>query len=487
MSGNLHGRMAKGAMWSFLEKGGQQGISFLVFMVIARVVGPTEYGLANVCFVIFTLVNLLILAIVDGIVNLQIEDDERLSTLFWGVMGMGVVLALLCLASAVPLAIAMDEPRLRDLILWFSIIPLLLAFASVPTMILMKELDFRIYALRSLSASTIGGAVGIAAAFNGYGAYSLIFQQITLFGVANLVVWVSVKWRPKFSFHRDLLGETIRPGLKMVGSTFITVIEREVPRVLIMFLMGPLSLGFYSFVARVRYAVQDIIVNPPFSVLYASLAKLKHDRAGQVAILDVFVMLTGSLIFPALTAAAVAAPLYMTLFFGHKWDGVVPLLQVFILCGTVPPLQGIVREMLRSHNRLQSFLRLQAIYVASVLIATTVVLPYGLVPIAVATLVVGVIFLPIYFAALQKWEGVSLWPALLHLWAPLVSSALMAAAIHGYGQSVYAAENPWARLVIALCLGGIVYCIAASLLMRRDIRRVVTFIKTRRVNRVQAS
>ena len=81
----------------------------------------------------------------------------------------------------------------------------------------------------------------------------------------------------------------------------------------------------------------------------------------------------------------------------------------------------------------------------------------------------------------------SLWPALLHLWAPLVSSALMAAAIHGYGQSVYAAENPWARLVIALCLGGIVYCIAASLLMRRDIRRVVTFIKTRRANRVQAS
>jgi len=254
-----------------------------------------------------------------------------------------------------------------------------------------------------------------------------------------------------------------------------------------MFLMGPFSLGFYSFVARVRYAVQDIIVNPPFAVLYASLAKLKHDRPGQVAILDVFVMLTGGLIFPALTAASVAAPLYMSLFFGHKWDGVIPLLQVFILCGAVLPLQAIVREMLRSHDHLQLFLRLQAVYVATVLIATAVALPYGLVPIAAATLAVGIAFLPIYFAALQKWEGVSLWPALIHLWAPLVSSGLMAAAIVVYADSPYAATNPWAKLAIALGLGGVVYCIAAALLMRRDIRRVVTFIKTRRANRTEAS
>lgn len=480
----LHQRMAKGVMWSLLEKGGQQGISFLVFMVIARLVGPAEYGLANVAFVIFTIVNLLILAIVDGIVNLQIEDDERLSTLFWAVVGLGVLMSLLCIGAAWPLAAAMDEPRLRDLILWFAIIPVLLALASVPSMILMKELDFRVYALRSLSASTIGGAVGIAAAFNGLGAFSLILQQITLFGVANLVVWLSVKWRPRALFDRKLLGVTIRPGLKMVGSTFITVIEREVPRILIMFLIGPLALGYYSFVARVRYAVQDIIVNPPFAVLYPALAKLKHDRDGQVAILGIFIAATGALIFPALTAAAVAAPLYMPLFFGHKWDDVIPLLQVFILCGALLPLQAIVREMLRSHDHLQSFLRLQAVYVATVLIATAVVLPRGLVAIAVATLAVGLLFLPIYYAALQRWEGVSLWPALLKLWAPLAASGVMAAVIHGYANGPYAAADPWLRLVFALGLGGGVYLAIGGVLMRSDVKRMWAFVKARRASRI---
>ena len=97
---SLQTRMAKGVMWSLLEKGGQQAISFLVFMVIARLVGPEEYGLANICFVFFAVANLIVLSIVDGVVNLQIEDDERLSTLFWAVLGIGVALALVSLAAA---------------------------------------------------------------------------------------------------------------------------------------------------------------------------------------------------------------------------------------------------------------------------------------------------------------------------------------------------------------------------------------------------
>lgn len=475
----LQSRMARGVLWSLLEKGGQQGISFLVFMVIARLVGPTEYGLANVCFVFFTIANLIILAVVDGVVSLQIEDDERLSTLFWTVMATGLGFALVAVVGAQPMAAAMEEPRLRDLILWFSAIPLLLALAAVPTMLVLKELDFRIYALRSIAASLIGGAVGIASAFQGMGAYALILQQITLYAVSNLVVWASVGWRPKFRFSRAALAETIRPGVRMAGTTIVTVAEREVPRILIIAFMGPLALGFYSFVARVRYAIQDIFVNPPFSVFYPSLAKLNHDRPQQQQMLGLFVVATGLLIFPTLACAAVAAPLYVALFFGHKWAEVVPLLQVFILCGAVLPLQYVVREMMRTHNRLHTFLKLQVVYVAAVLAANAAALAFGLLAMAAATLAVGVAFLPVYFRALQRWEGVSLWADLAGLWRPLLASAALAAAVAGYDASPYAAADPWLRLLLALLAGGAAFLIAAALLLRRDIRRMVGYFRRR--------
>ncbi|SBV98983.1 membrane hypothetical protein [uncultured Alphaproteobacteria bacterium] len=478
---SLQSRMAKGVMWSLLEKGGQQGISFLVFMVIARLVGPTEYGLANICFVFFTIANLLILAVVDGVVSLQIEDDQRLSTLFWTALAVGLGFAAIAILGAQPLAEAMDEPRLRDLILWFSAIPLLLSLASVPTMLVLKELDFRVYALRSIAASLIGGAVGIAGAFQGMGAYALILQQITLFTVSNVVVWLSVRWRPRLRFDRASLAETIRPGIRMAGTMIVTVAEREVPRILIVAFLGPLALGFYSFVARVRYAIQDIFVNPPFSVFYPSLAKLNHDRAAQQQMLGLFVVATGVLIFPTLACAAVAAPLYVTLFFGGKWADVVPLLQVFILCGAVLPLQYVVREMMRTHNRLHRFLRLQVAYVAAVLAASAAALPFGLLAMAAATLAVGVAFLPVYFRALQRWEGVALWGDLAGLWRPLAASGAMAAAIAGYAASPWAAADPWFRLLLALLAGGAAFGLAGALLLRRDVRRLVGFFRRRRV------
>lgn len=476
---SLQARMAKGVLWSLLEKGGQQGISFLVFMVIARLVGPAEYGLANVCFVFFTIANLLILAVVDGVVTLQIEDDERLSTLFWTVMATGLGFALIAVAGAGPMAAAMEEPRLRDLILWFSVIPLLLALAAVPTMLVMKELDFRVYALRSIAASLIGGAVGIAAAFQGMGAYALILQQITLFIVSNLVVWLSVRWRPRFRFSRAGLGATLRPGMRMASSTIVAVAEREAPRILIIAFMGPLALGFYSFVARVRYAIQDIFVNPPFSVFYPSLAKLNHDRAAQTQLLGLFVVASGVLIFPTLACAAVAAPLYVTLFFGPKWAEVVPLLQVFILCGAVLPLQFVVREMMRTHNRLNLFLRLQVVYVAAVIAAVAAAVPFGLLAMAGATLAVGIAFLPVYFRALQRWEGVALWRDLLGLWRPLAASGAMAAAIAALAVAPWAPADPWLRLAAALAAGGVAFGLAALLLLRGDIRRIVGYFRRR--------
>ncbi len=477
---SLQSRMAKGVMWSLLEKGGQQGISFLVFMVIARLVGPTEYGLANVCFVFFTIANLIILAVVDGIVSLQVEDDRRLSTLFWAAMATGLGFSLIAVAGAGPMAAAMDEPRMRDLILWFSVIPLLLALAAVPSMLVLKELDFRVYALRSIAASLIGGAVGISAAFQGMGAYALILQQITLFTVSNIVVWLSVRWRPHLRFDRAALAETLRPGVRMAGSMIVTVAEREVPRILIIAFMGPLALGFYSFVARVRYAIQDIFVNPPFSVFYPSLAKLNHDREAQRQLLGLFVVASGVLIFPTLACAAVAAPLYVTLFFGGKWAEVVPLLQVFILCGAVLPLQYVVREMMRTHNRLGRFLKLQIAYVAAVLAATAAALPFGLLAMAAATLAVGVVFLPVYFRALQTWEGVSLWRDLGGLWRPLAASGAMAAAIAGYAASPWAAADPWLRLLLALLAGGAAFGAAGLLLLRGDVRRLVGYFRRRR-------
>ena len=82
---SLNKSIAKNSAWSLLERGGQQIISFFIFIIIARILGPEEYGLAMLCFVLLALANDVISGMADGVITLQmkVEDGRSLSDLFW--------------------------------------------------------------------------------------------------------------------------------------------------------------------------------------------------------------------------------------------------------------------------------------------------------------------------------------------------------------------------------------------------------------------
>ena len=143
----LHKKIALGALWSLVEKVGNQGVSFIAFLFVARLVGPKEYGLANICLVYFYFANIIILGLADGIISLQIRNERQLSTLFWCVMGVGCGLMLVCIVFAGTLADFMGEPRLRPLLQWFSLISICLAASVVPNKMLTAEMRFRVLAI----------------------------------------------------------------------------------------------------------------------------------------------------------------------------------------------------------------------------------------------------------------------------------------------------------------------------------------------------
>ena len=91
---SIRKKMAKGAFWLFLEKGAQQLSSFVVFAVIARMIGPEEYGLVALCAVLISLTINIINGMTDAIVSMHIQDDARLSSLFWLILGGGFAFSL---------------------------------------------------------------------------------------------------------------------------------------------------------------------------------------------------------------------------------------------------------------------------------------------------------------------------------------------------------------------------------------------------------
>ena len=473
----LRKKLAYGVIWSLVERIGNQGVSFLIFMFVARLIGPVEYGLASICLIIFSLANIVLSALVDGIVSLQISDTRRLSTLFWCAMGVGGGLCLLCVTGAREIAVVMGEPRLQSLLQWLSPVFLCLAALTVPNKLIYCALDFKVFAIRTLVGSLIGGAVGLIMALQGFGAHAIIAQQLVLYVVINVIVWRCVEWRPSFVFDASTLGASLRPGLKLMGADFISFSQDQIPRLLIGFLLGPMVLGYYAFVIRIRRTFEDLLINPFFAVLYPYLAKIKFDHVEQKLILGHFISLTGFLIFPTLAWAVALAPTYVPLFFGAAWEPATPILQIFICGSAVQPILVVVRETLRAHNRLGSYMRVQLPIVALGLLLTLVLAPHGLLPVSVGLVVWTFSLVPFYIYVFRLLLGINLWEPVTQLIRPLAATMIMLSALSIYQNASVYPLNGWLRLLASFVVCAVVYFPACFVFQFHEMMRMILFVR----------
>jgi O-antigen/teichoic acid export membrane protein len=457
---SLKKKMITGAFWSLLEKGGQQGLSLIVFLVLARILGPEDYGLANICFIFFTLTTMVTAGLVDGIVSKQIDDEIRLSSLFWGVNAIGLGISILCLILAVPLSILMTEPKLIQILIWFSIAPLLVSLYSIPNTLLLKELDFKIYAIRSIFSTLIGGAVGVYMALKNYGPFAIVGQQIFIYVINNIIVWKSIKWRPKMIFSKIDFNQTIKPGLSVMGSNVLGFVDGQLPRLLIGTILGAGALGYFALATRLRFSISEMLIQSPFAVVYPTLAKMSNNKEKQLSIAGLVIYTSGLIVFPVLSIAVATAPQYVPLLFGDSWSPAVPILQVYIALLIAMPTLNIIQQLFRANNNMHFFFKKNFYFViANLLMGLFLFFENGLFLMSIGIFTVTILSIPIYIKLLDEKIQVNLSNKLLQLWVPISAAITAYFSINLFQTYIRFTSNPWVLLSSCILIGFIVYLI----------------------------
>lgn len=480
---NQDTKMTKNILWVLLEKGGQQIAAFILFLIIARLLGPEEYGLAMISFVFLVLAQLIMAGIGESVVTLQLkhEKKDQLSTLFWTVIAVGSFVSVVLFLTADAFATLFEEERLSSLLRWLAIVPILLAIETVPHMMIMQEMNFHIYAIRSLVSTILSGAVGVYLAFNGYGAMALIIQQIVLYILANIIVWYFITWRPSMVFKKIVFRETLRPGFRMFFSNMLTFLEQQIPRLFLGFYQELASVGYFSFSFRMRFALQDILMTPLFMVLFPALSQIKNNENEHHKIISNMILVVGILIFPAITMAVLTAPYYVPLLLGDKWIDAIPFLQLFMALGYFIPFVKLAEVLSRVHNRVDLYLKGQygliglgtlAIYFASF---------ESLMAVGWVIAVITVLSIPVYFELLRRYANIQLWIYFKKLWKSILSNAAMAGAVWGFIQYIQI-DNRIIMFLSILIFGGSVYCIMTALLQRHAILSAIKNYKAKSVS-----
>lgn len=349
-------------MWSAVENVTRLGVTFVVSIILARLLSPEEYGLIGILTIFISLFN----AIVDSgftnaLIRKQDATDTDYSTVFYINFVLSVVLSATLFCCARPIAAFFERPELVALTKVMSSIVVINALAIVQRARTTKAIDFKTTTKITFISSIGSGAIGIAMAYMGYGVWALVGQQIFNQFLSTIFFWIYNRWMPKFIFSWESFKEMWAFGSKLLTSSLLDTAWREIYQVVIGKCYSPVTLGLYTRAkqfadlcsSNLTYVVQRVSY-PVLSSIQDDRERLKsaYQRVIKTTMLPTFVLTLG---------LAASAESMILVLIGDQWLGCVPMLQIICTYGMLYPLHALNLNMLQVQGRSDLFLKLEII------------------------------------------------------------------------------------------------------------------------------
>lgn len=362
MADSLKAKTVRGTIWSGIDSIAGQGITFLVGLVLARLLTPQEYGLIGYITIIIVILN----SIVDsGFSNALIRKKDAgeidYDTTFIFNMALSLLMAGVMIVTAGPVSRFLNEPGLVPLIRAMSVIVVINAAAIIQRTTLTKRVDFKTQTKVSLISSAASGAVGIGMALSGMGVWSLVGQQISRQLLNTVFLWVFNRWTPAWRFSWRSFRELFGFGWKLMVSGLLNTVWNEISQIVIGKCYSTATLGQFTrgkqFSDIFSTNMTTVIQRVSFPVLSSVQDEQTRLREGYRKIIKVTMLLSFVLMFGL---GAVADSLLYVLV-GSQWSEAARYLQILVFSACLYPLHAINLNMLQVEGRSDLFLKLEIV------------------------------------------------------------------------------------------------------------------------------
>lgn len=463
------------AAWTVAASWLEQGVSALVFVVIARLISVEDFGIAAMAFAFLFLGEVLVRdTITEGIIERPALEEGRLEATFVALIGFSIAVVLALVVVAQVAAKIYDHPAVAPLLIAASPTVLMIAIAGVPTALLRRNLAYRALAIRSTAGVVAGGIVGIVMAVNDFGAWSLVGQRLVDIGLNSVFAFKAAGWRPQrwpgradFALLRGL-------GPRVVLLRSLTLVIVQTPTVALGVFADPRAAGLFAMAARLVELVNALLVKPLQGVAQSALAAMKrqHQSTAQFYLdLNEVAALVGFAAFAGL--GLIAGPV-IGILLGSEWRDASPILPVLCVAGAVWVLIAIQEAYLLALDRVQAFLSASLVEVVIGLALVGAAAPFGPMAVAAAVAVRALIALILRTAAALAPEAIPPARLLGALGPPLLVAAIISAAVGVWRIAMLGRIPDIAFVAVAVILG----VAAAAALLFGFLPKVVARLKT---------
>ncbi len=351
----LKRRAINAVAWSTADGFLRQGLQFVVSVMLARLLGPREFGTIAL-LAIFTGIGTVLLDGGFSAALIQRQDVNRVdeSTVFWFNLCIGAAVALLLWALGPVIAAFYSEPILVPLMAIMALNVFLGSIGAIHATLLAKELDFRTLMKVGSVANLVSGGVAIWMALVGFGVWALAMQAVVMTGVSALLLWSLHRWRPLVAFSPASVRKLFGFGGYHFASSMMEIVYSRLYTLLIGRFYDVRELGLYNNADTTKQMPCSFFTSILMRVAFPMFSAASHDKAILRRGLQVAARGMMLLNVPMMLGmAAVAEPLVLTLF-GQKWLEMVPVFRVLCLAGVLWPLQVMNLQVLmaQGHSRL---------------------------------------------------------------------------------------------------------------------------------------
>ena len=449
----------RGLAWRFSAEFVTQVGRIAFAFLLARLLTPTEYGLAGMALVVSGFVLVFSdLGLGTALVQRRKLSEPQISTVFWASVASGLLFTLIGIGASSAAATLFHQPEVRDLFAAMSLSFLITSLGATQGALLTRAMDFRAIGARNVLGMLIGGVVGVVVAVMGGGAWAIVAQQLTFAVVSTVLFWLATSWRPRLLLSLESVKDLGGFGANVLGNRFASILQETSAPLLIGRLLGAASLGLYTLANNVVLTPIARVTLPLGQVLFPALSRHQDDPARIGSMWLKSLSLSSAVTLPALAGLVVVAPDFVTVTLGEKWADVVPVIQILVWVGAARAVQGPTTAVVLAIGKPKLLFHFSIVYLVASIAAIVVGVPWGIIGVATAVMVVNVVLNVVWIGIVGRQVSVRFADYRLALSGVLQATVVMALTVWAVRMLLMSGGvDVVARLLLCIAAGFCVY------------------------------
>lgn len=380
----------KAFLWSGIGKFSQYSISFIINILLARLLTPEIFGLIGVLTIFIIISSILIESgFRDALIRKKEVSNLEYTSVFYFNVGISIVIYILLFLAAPLIADFYQEPILKELSRWLFLPFIINALSLVQTVVYEKELDFKTLSKVSVLSALIGGMVGVIIAYYGFGVWALVSSTILTALLRTLFLWYNSSWRPELKYDQNVIKELFSFSSKILLSGLFAQICANISQLVIGKVYSIVDVGYYDRALTLQRIPMTSISDVINQVSYPMLV---NNDANRQEVFYILVKIISFISAPFFLFLIILANPIVTILLTERWLSIVPYFQLLCIYGIFYPLSVLNTNILKIYGLSNLILKNEILRNLLLLLSILISYKFGVLFLVIGVVTVNTLF-----------------------------------------------------------------------------------------------